>query len=262
MNQSEPISILVFFGLVVIVLIVVLSWGARRSQGPTFLARLLGLRQGSTLRRTERRPDVWSEVALRLGAELMVGPGGHRVRFKWQGRDAMLFEGDPVLFEVAGADFGSLRADLRLGSGAGRRLPGIPDAITSSGGNEAELLAFLTAPVTQLLRDLLASGAGEVGMRDGLRVTARLRRTPDAVVRFSVLCLKLAQHVRMFSAQTSGVFVVETQTSSVGQCQICGAALEGVLVRCARCSTPHHADCWTYAGACSTYGCGEKRSVA
>jgi len=39
-------------------------------------------------------------------------------------------------------------------------------------------------------------------------------------------------------------------------CQICGTPLDGELVWCARCGTPHHQDCWQFAGVCSTYGCG------
>ena len=28
------------------------------------------------------------------------------------------------------------------------------------------------------------------------------------------------------------------------------------------CGTPHHLDCWQYAGECSTYGCQERRTVS
>ncbi|HLF94547.1 MAG TPA: RING finger protein [Planctomycetota bacterium] len=45
-------------------------------------------------------------------------------------------------------------------------------------------------------------------------------------------------------------------------CQICGGTLvEGALVRCAKCSTPHHRDCWEFNGRCSTFACGERRAV-
>jgi hypothetical protein len=44
-------------------------------------------------------------------------------------------------------------------------------------------------------------------------------------------------------------------------CKICGASLaEGAVVRCAKCSTPHHRDCWDFNGRCSTFECGETRS--
>lgn len=44
-----------------------------------------------------------------------------------------------------------------------------------------------------------------------------------------------------------------------GECQICGANMTDHVVFCAKCRTPHHEECWTYNGACSTYGCREIR---
>ena len=44
-------------------------------------------------------------------------------------------------------------------------------------------------------------------------------------------------------------------------CQICGEELEGQLVWCAKCKTPHHGDCWEFYGGCSTYGCGGNRAL-
>ncbi len=45
------------------------------------------------------------------------------------------------------------------------------------------------------------------------------------------------------------------------ECQVCGTTLRsGQVVRCARCRTPHHRDCWEFNGRCSTFACGETRS--
>jgi hypothetical protein len=44
-----------------------------------------------------------------------------------------------------------------------------------------------------------------------------------------------------------------------GECQVCGWAMEERVVLCAKCRTPHHEECWTYNGSCSTYGCREIR---
>lgn len=42
-------------------------------------------------------------------------------------------------------------------------------------------------------------------------------------------------------------------------CKVCGEEIAGQeMVYCGRCKTPHHAECWQYAGACSVYGCMEK----
>jgi hypothetical protein len=46
----------------------------------------------------------------------------------------------------------------------------------------------------------------------------------------------------------------------VGTCQVCGEKLEGKVVYCASCSTPHHPDCWEYLDRCSVYACGGKRA--
>jgi len=41
-------------------------------------------------------------------------------------------------------------------------------------------------------------------------------------------------------------------------CKVCGEEIEGhEMVYCQRCKTPHHGECWQYAGACSVYGCLE-----
>ncbi|HEX7899604.1 MAG TPA: hypothetical protein VF950_17680 [Planctomycetota bacterium] len=58
-----------------------------------------------------------------------------------------------------------------------------------------------------------------------------------------------------------GVLWIEVRHDAVSVCQVCGSDDEGRRVVCRSCRTPHHADCWTYAGRCSTYGCGGKETV-
>ncbi len=42
-------------------------------------------------------------------------------------------------------------------------------------------------------------------------------------------------------------------------CKVCGEEIDGhEMVYCQRCKTPHHGECWQYAGSCSVYGCLEK----
>ena len=43
-------------------------------------------------------------------------------------------------------------------------------------------------------------------------------------------------------------------------CQICGSEFKGSLVKCVKCATLHHADCWKFFGQCSTYACGSTNS--
>lgn len=44
-------------------------------------------------------------------------------------------------------------------------------------------------------------------------------------------------------------------------CQVCATALEDSVVRCRRCRTPHHAECWEYSGICATFSCGCRKAV-
>jgi hypothetical protein len=54
-----------------------------------------------------------------------------------------------------------------------------------------------------------------------------------------------------------GVHVEQVATLRDADCQVCGSRMaDDRRVLCRQCRTPHHADCWTYNGRCSTYGCG------
>lgn len=46
------------------------------------------------------------------------------------------------------------------------------------------------------------------------------------------------------------------------RCPVCGDPLSGTTVSCPECETPHHADCWSFGGACSIYGCHKSASRA
>lgn len=53
--------------------------------------------------------------------------------------------------------------------------------------------------------------------------------------------------------------IVWEEPSSAGRCPVCASAFQGLTARCAKCATPHHRECWDYAGGCSTYACGGTR---
>ena len=52
---------------------------------------------------------------------------------------------------------------------------------------------------------------------------------------------------------------VEVMDGRTAVCCVCGEEITDRVVHCRSCRTPHHEDCWKYFGACSTYGCGERR---
>jgi len=43
-------------------------------------------------------------------------------------------------------------------------------------------------------------------------------------------------------------------------CPVCGEGMDPPEVACVACASPHHQECWTYAGGCSTYGCLARQS--
>ncbi len=43
------------------------------------------------------------------------------------------------------------------------------------------------------------------------------------------------------------------------QCPVCSSDIEGEMVLCVRCKTPHCHDCWMYNGKCGMYACNETR---
>lgn len=57
----------------------------------------------------------------------------------------------------------------------------------------------------------------------------------------------------------TGIQVISETTTGEGVCQVCGQAIAADPVRCRKCRTPHHRECWTYLGGCSTFACGEKK---
>jgi hypothetical protein len=68
---------------------------------------------------------------------------------------------------------------------------------------------------------------------------------------------------RFLRVAIKGVHVPETATMQVdaaaGVCQVCLEKMDSRVVYCAKCRTPHHEECWSYMGQCSTYGCREIR---
>jgi hypothetical protein len=58
-----------------------------------------------------------------------------------------------------------------------------------------------------------------------------------------------------------GIQLGEVRIQSGGECPVCGTAMTERIVRCESCRTPHHEDCWSYMGRCSTYACSGKRAA-
>lgn len=146
--------------------------------------------------------------------------------------------------------------DVRIGDAAFDALYVVkcaPSPLAASvfgGARRAELIAAVRAvgryigPIVDLSRDRLrvqvAQGASDVVLD---RLMDAGRELTEAILAAGTAKIPLWD-----------VLV----TAAGGRCPVCGMPLEANLRRCGRCRTPHHGECWDYAGGCSTYACGEK----
>ncbi len=102
-----------------------------------------------------------------------------------------------------------------------------------------------------------------ISIRNGRMIIekpAQFRRDED-LEQFTQLCLELfdqAMLTRSEGIEFTGN-IDEAQPIEDPICQICGEEIFNDMVFCCRCQTPHHLDCWQYAGSCSIYGCRETR---
>ncbi len=93
--------------------------------------------------------------------------------------------------------------------------------------------------------------------RDGLRIQVAQDVSEQLIDRLVDAAGELVFAV--LACATGGATLWEL-TQAVGRCPVCGTPLREGLLRCGTCRTPHHRECWDYAGGCSTYACGSKRS--
>lgn len=89
---------------------------------------------------------------------------------------------------------------------------------------------------------------------------------PRSIRSFAVLKSFVERALELYDqamiTQAVGIEFVESGEATTLEhviCKICGEEIAGhEMVYCQRCKTPHHGDCWQYAGSCSVYGCMEK----
>ncbi|MBM3998389.1 MAG: hypothetical protein FJ297_02405 [Planctomycetes bacterium] len=79
----------------------------------------------------------------------------------------------------------------------------------------------------------------------------------SALERFTKDAVRLYDQLLVSQADGIEIIATGTEPSGVIDCQICGQPIASDLVRCRRCGTPHHRECWEYNGACSVFGCLE-----
>ncbi|MEK6233419.1 MAG: hypothetical protein N2C14_01805, partial [Planctomycetales bacterium] len=163
----------------------------------------------------------------------------------------------------------SFRAqNVRLGTDFDNRF-------TVRGNNPEDVRSFLSAPVQQQI-SLIQFVAGNepviVSMNGRELIVFRRGLLGDyqPLQRFVHDALVVRQLARRWELAGSDEIQIVDEPQSAGEqvigsvihaeapvCQICGEGIEDLKVVCVSCQTPHHRDCWEYAGCCSMYGCGQ-----
>ncbi len=114
------------------------------------------------------------------------------------------------------------------------------------------------------LRHLLRSNDVYLSINRGQLVIKKpsLIHDFESLQDFAHLSLELFDQAML--TRSVGIQFVEqlsVQVVNDAKCQVCGYVITTDMVFCHRCKTPHHLECWQYAGNCSVYGCQESRFI-
>lgn len=96
--------------------------------------------------------------------------------------------------------------------------------------------------------------------REALEISVRYEHNPDQLLELAAIAEEFLEHLLNLKPG-DGIHWDNVRIEAGGICSVCGTEMTLQLVRCRKCKTPHHRDCWVYAGKCSTFACGERRSV-
>ena len=180
-----------------------------------------------------------------------------QLQIAWPDRDTRMEVFRHGFFSSIGQFLGI--QDINLGS------PDFDSEFVIRGNNEKRIVDLLSGTAQSRISELcrfLGNNDVYVSLsRGSLLIKKReIIRHPLTLERFVSMGLGLYEELRGSSSQ--GVDFVESSESESEPaiCQICGEAVMSDVVRCVSCKTLHHGECWDYIGACSTYGCGQRKS--
>lgn len=121
-----------------------------------------------------------------------------------------------------------------------------------------------TRRVVEDLRGLLANDHvhwSASGSRILVRKRGVVRDLPELSL-FARLCDALYDRLLFAWERENGIEILEgppEPSDDAPRCQVCSHPITSdARVRCRRCRTPHHPDCWDFNGGCATFACGEK----
>lgn len=226
-------------------------------------------------------------LAARFAGTVEIGPDGRpQVRFCHRGREVLVGErGGPVWpvprrlefrIPVGRADEPAFRI-RRRGSPSRRLLRARPlsgdpafDRRFRAVGDPHRVAGLFPVPVREALArvELLCGGYGlAADFADG-RLTLRVgagAAARDDLFNLTEAALALADAVdaAIRDLTPAGTLVIADggPGGADPKCPVCGEPTTAArTVRCPGCGIPHHADCWSFQGGCSVFGCRGGRS--
>lgn len=143
--------------------------------------------------------------------------------------------------------------------------PPFDQAFLITGDDEPGIKALLGPAVREAVFELARITSGihiRIGSRSLTVTTRGLISDPPRLLELVHYCCRLCDAV--IAGLGEGIEFVEggqVQPRPLAQsrCMVCGEALAADVVFCKSCKTPHHRECWSYSGGCSTYGCGGRK---
>ncbi len=131
-------------------------------------------------------------------------------------------------------------------------------------GNHRDVRDLITPEVQRDIRrlyDLKKNNDVYVAIANGRLLVKKLGLIRDEKTLHQLIDASLDLYDRTMACEGKGIEIISSFAASETEvvCQICGEPITEEPVRCRRCKTPHHEDCWQYFGGCSTFACGGRR---
>ncbi len=126
-----------------------------------------------------------------------------------------------------------------------------------------EVRILLNSDIRTIIRGISPDSALKIDWNDGgLYICAGkdLFSEPDALEDFITCCRSLSAHLERFTPAELTILSAHKE-DVIGNCLVCTGPLDTGAVRCKKCKTLHHKECWDYFGACAIFGCGSRRTA-
>jgi hypothetical protein len=194
-----------------------------------------------------------------------LGPGVHGgLSFSGSGcRGRLDFISDRTEIRFALDDRGQPALEVSTASVLSQIAEDDPEAFRVRGSEELYRRIFAGGAPARMLRDWGVPFEWTLGASTFTLLIHGLPGDEEKLWRWLKGAFRLLQAIPGFEDDAPiQIPSVSAYSAAEGECQVCGVTLgQGTVVRCRRCATPHHEDCWAYTGECSTFACKERNWI-